>query len=79
MFSVKSDPTLHILTREDLDNLELSPHEAIAMVEDGYLAFASGVSRNPAKLMAAMPDADRDAVAYSMLGYDGSLEQVGFA
>lgn len=75
---MKSDPTLHILTREDLDNLELSPHEAIAMVEDGYLAFASGVSRNPAKLMASMPDADRDAAAYSMLGYDGSLEQVGF-
>lgn len=71
-------PTLHILTREDLRSLELAPHEAIAMVEDGYLAFASGASRNPAKLMATMPDPTKDAVAYSMLGYDGSLEQIGF-
>lgn len=71
-------PTLHILTRADLHTLELTPHEAIAMVEDGYLAFASGASRNPAKLMVSMPDPDRDSVAYSMLGFDGSLDQVAF-
>ncbi|SDX56445.1 ornithine cyclodeaminase [Amycolatopsis xylanica] len=71
-------PTLHVLTRGDLHNLELTPHEAITMVEDGYLAFASGKSRNPAKLMVPIPDPERDAVTYSMLGYDGSLEQAAF-
>ncbi|MFD8495762.1 ornithine cyclodeaminase [Amycolatopsis sp. NPDC059657] len=71
-------PTLHILTRGDLHNLELTPHEAITMVEDGYLAFAAGKSRNPAKLMVPIPDPERDAVTYSMLGYDGSLEQAAF-
>ncbi len=72
------NPTLHILTRTDLRDLELAPHEAITMVEDGYLAYAAGASRNPAKLMVPMPDPTRDAVAYSMLGYDGSLEQAAF-
>ncbi|WP_414941373.1 ornithine cyclodeaminase [Amycolatopsis sp. cmx-11-51] len=75
---MNSGPSLHILTRTDLRNLELAPDEAITMVEDGYLAYASGASRNPAKLMVPMPDPTRDAVAYSMLGYDGSLEQVAF-
>ncbi|MEU3624225.1 ornithine cyclodeaminase [Amycolatopsis coloradensis] len=73
-----NSPTLHILTRKDLRDLELTPHEAITMVEDGYLAFASGRSQNPAKLMVPMPDPARDSVAYSMLGYDGSLEQAAF-
>ncbi|RSM63218.1 ornithine cyclodeaminase [Amycolatopsis sp. WAC 01376] len=75
---MSSGPSLHILTRTDLHNLELTPDEAITMVEDGYLAYASGASRNPAKLMVPMPDPARDAVAYSMLGYDGSLEQAAF-
>lgn len=68
---------MHILTRSDLDNLELAPKEAITIVEDGYLAFASGASRNPAKLMVTLPT-NRDSVTYSMLGYDGSLEQAAF-
>lgn len=75
---MNSGPTLHILTRTDLHDLELAPLEAIATVEDGYLAYASGSSRNPAKLMVSMPDSERDAVAYSMLGFDGSLEQAAF-
>jgi ornithine cyclodeaminase/alanine dehydrogenase-like protein (mu-crystallin family) len=75
---VNAAPTLHILTRSDLRDLELAPGEAIAMVEDGYLAHASGISRNPAKLMVSMPDTERDSVAYSMLGYDGSLQQAAF-
>ncbi|MFD2468880.1 ornithine cyclodeaminase [Amycolatopsis silviterrae] len=75
---MNSGPILHILTRSDLHSLELAPHEAITTVEDGYLAYASGASRNPAKLMVPMPDAARDSVAYSMLGYDGSLEQAAF-
>ncbi|MGW4827245.1 ornithine cyclodeaminase [Amycolatopsis japonica] len=75
---MSSGPSLHILTRSDLHSLELTPGEAITMVEDGYLAYAAGASRNPAKLMVPMPDPARDAVAYSMLGYDGSLEQAAF-
>lgn len=69
-------PRLHVLTRHDLEDLELAPSEAIGIVEDGYLAYASGVSQNPAKLMVPMPE--RDSVAYSMLGYDGSLQQAAF-
>ncbi|OLZ58736.1 ornithine cyclodeaminase [Amycolatopsis keratiniphila] len=75
---MSSGPSLHVLTRSDLHSLELTPAEAITMVEDGYLAYAAGASRNPAKLMVPMPDPARDAVAYSMLGYDGSLEQAAF-
>ncbi|MBW4721514.1 ornithine cyclodeaminase [Saccharothrix obliqua] len=75
---MNSGPTLRILTRSDLADLELPPHEALSLVEDGYLAFASGASRNPAKLMMTMPDPERDSVTYSMLGYDGSLEQAAF-
>ncbi|ALG10530.1 ornithine cyclodeaminase [Kibdelosporangium phytohabitans] len=75
---MNSGPALHILTRKDLSDLELAPQEAITMVEDGYLAFAAGRSQNPAKLMVPMPDPARDSVAYSMLGYDGSLEQAAF-
>lgn len=71
-------PTIHILTRADLTDIELSPREAIALVEDGYLAFASGASRNPAKLMLPMPATERDAVTYSMLGYDGLLDLAAF-
>ncbi|WP_019202903.1 ornithine cyclodeaminase [Tsukamurella sp. 1534] len=69
---------MHILTRSDLRDLELDPAEAIGLVEDGYLAYSAGASRNPAKLMMDLPDRQRDSVAYSMLGYDGSLEQAAF-
>lgn len=69
---------LHILTRTDLADIDLTPTEVIELVEDGYRAFARGGSSCPVKLMMPIPRAERDAVAYSMLGYDGSLEQVGF-
>ncbi|MEU0539529.1 ornithine cyclodeaminase [Nocardia sp. NPDC005978] len=69
---------MHILTRTDLADVELTPAEAIALVEEGYRAFAHGVSACPVKLMMPVPAAERDAVAYSMLGYDGWLDQVGF-
>jgi ornithine cyclodeaminase len=48
------------------------------MVEDGYLALGRGVSRNPAKVMMALPQPERDSVTYSMLGYDGTLEMAAF-
>ncbi|MGW0251193.1 ornithine cyclodeaminase [Nocardia goodfellowii] len=69
---------MHVLTRSDLDDVELTPAEVIDLVEEAYLAFAQGDSRCPVKLMMPIPKAERDAVSYSMLGYDGSLEQVGF-
>ncbi|MBB5915877.1 ornithine cyclodeaminase [Nocardia transvalensis] len=72
------NPTLHILTRTDLADVDISPGEVIALVEDGYRAFAQGDSRCPTKLMMPIPVEERDAVSYSMLGYDGSLQQVGF-
>ena len=73
-----SQPELHIFTRSELADLEISPTEVIEAVREGYLAFARGDSRCPAKLMMPLPNAQRDAVSYSMLGYDGNVEQVGF-
>ncbi|MEV6280897.1 ornithine cyclodeaminase [Nocardia sp. NPDC051832] len=69
---------MHVLTRTDLEDVELTPAEVIDLVEEAYLAFAHGDSRCPVKLMMPIPKAERDAVSYSMLGYDGSLEQIGF-
>ncbi|NLU75580.1 ornithine cyclodeaminase [Streptomyces sp. HNM0575] len=72
------EPELHLFTRSDLADLEISPQEVISAVRQAYLAYARGASRCPTKLMMPLPDADRDAVSYSMLGYDGNVEQVGF-
>ncbi len=71
-------PAIYILTRSDLSDIELPPAEVIRLVEDAYLCYANGQSRCPTKLMMPLPNEQRDAVSYSMLGYDGALEQVGF-
>lgn len=69
---------MNILTRHELSDIELPPAEVIRLVEDAYLAYADGRSRCPTKLMMPLPDESRDSVSYSMLGYDGALEQLGF-
>lgn len=71
-------PAFHILSRKDLSDIELTPATVIQLVENAYLTYALGHSRCPAKLMMPLPDADRDAVSYSMLGFDGALQQLGF-
>ncbi|WP_198026449.1 ornithine cyclodeaminase [Bradyrhizobium sp. ARR65] len=71
-------PVVHILTRSELSDVELPTADVIQMVEDAYLFYANGASRCPTKLMMALPDEQRDAVSYSMLGYDGALQQLGF-
>lgn len=71
-------PAIHILTRSDLSDIEVSPTEVISLVEDAYLSHANGESRCPTKLMMPLPNEQRDAVSYSMLGYDGALQQLGF-
>lgn len=76
--SYLSTPALHVLTRTDLAGIEMAPSEVIQLVEDAYRSYAGGKSRCPTKLMMALPNEQRDAVSYSMLGYDGSLEQLGF-
>ncbi|WP_116137773.1 ornithine cyclodeaminase [Trinickia diaoshuihuensis] len=76
--SYLSTPAIHVLTRTDLAGVELAPADVIALVEDAYLSYANGKSRCPTKLMMSLPNEQRDAVSYSMLGYDGSLEQLGF-
>lgn len=73
-----SQPEFHIFTRSDLADLEISPAEVISAVRAGYRSYANGLSRCPTKLMMPIPVTERDAVSYSMLGYDGDLEQVGF-
>lgn len=67
-----SEPTLHVFTRSDLADVELNPSEVIDAVRNGYLALANGESRCPVKLMMPLPDAARDSVSYSMLGYDAN-------
>ena len=71
-------PAVHILSRSELSDIELPPAEVIALVEDAYLSYANGASRCPTKLMMPLPDTQRDAVTYSMLGYDGALRHAGF-
>jgi ornithine cyclodeaminase len=71
-------PELHVFTRTDLADLEIAPSTVINAVREGYLSFANGASRCPTKLMMPLPDEERDAVSYSMLGYDGAIEHLGF-
>lgn len=71
-------PEFHVFTRSDLADLEISPAEVISAVREGYLALADGASRCPTKLMMPLPDVERDAVAYAMLGYDANVQHVGF-
>lgn len=71
-------PAIHILSRSDLSDVEVPPADVIRLVEDAYLSFANGDSRCPTKLMMPLPLEERDAVSYSMLGYDGALQQLGF-
>lgn len=73
-----TDPELRVLTRSDLAGLEISPGEVISAVRGGYLALAGGESRCPTKLMMPLPNSERDSVSFSMLGFDGSLEHLGF-
>jgi ornithine cyclodeaminase/alanine dehydrogenase-like protein (mu-crystallin family) len=71
-------PALHLLTRSELEDVELAPLEVIDAVREAYVALARGESRCPTKLMVPLPDADRDAVSFSMLGYDAPTDHVGF-
>lgn len=71
-------PELHVLTRSELSQVEVTPLEVISAVRAGYLALARGESRNPAKLMMPLPVEERDAVSYSMLGYDAPTQHLGF-
>ncbi|GAA1026384.1 MULTISPECIES: ornithine cyclodeaminase [Amycolatopsis] len=73
-----AEPEFHVFTRSDLAGVELAPEEVISAVRQGYLALAAGDSRCPTKLMMPLPDQSRDAVAYSMLGFDANAQHVGF-
>jgi ornithine cyclodeaminase len=75
---IDESPELHLFTRSDLADLEISPAEVISAVREGYLALAKGASRCPTKLMMPLPEVERDAVSYMMLGYDANSQQVGF-
>jgi ornithine cyclodeaminase len=65
---VREPAGILFFTRSDLAGIEVTPREVIEAVRQGYLALANGSSRCPTKLMMPLPDADRDAVSYSMLG-----------
>ncbi|HEY2223134.1 ornithine cyclodeaminase [Actinomycetospora sp.] len=71
-------PELHVLTRSDLAQVEMPPTEVIEAVRQGYLALDRGDSSCPAKLMMPLPVQERDAVSFSMLGYDSPSQHLGF-
>ncbi|MEU8896413.1 ornithine cyclodeaminase family protein [Nocardia sp. NPDC048505] len=60
---------LRVLSRTDLADVPITPHDVVRAVEEAYLAFAEGLSDNPRKLSVANPDGW--SVAYAMLGRDG--------
>ena len=71
-------PKLRLLTRSDLEDIELEPSLVIRAVEDGYLAFAEGSSQCPTKMMIDLPVESRDSIAFSMLGFDANRDLVGY-
>ena len=73
-----SGPSLRVLTRSDLADIELPPEQVIRAVEDGYLALESGASRCPTKMMIDLPVESRDSIAFSMLGFDAARDLVGY-
>ncbi len=60
---------LRVLSRSDLADVPITPHDVVRAVEEAYLALAAGDSDNPRKLSVANPDGW--SVAYAMLGRDG--------
>lgn len=77
MINSKS-PRLRILSRSDLEGIELEPSLVIRSVEDGYLALAGGQSECPTKMMIDLPVKSRDSIAFSMLGFDANRDLVGY-
>lgn len=71
-------PTLRLLTRSDLADIELEPSCVIQAVEDGYMALQEGKSDCPTKMMIGLPVESRDSIAFSMLGFDGHRDLVGY-
>jgi ornithine cyclodeaminase/alanine dehydrogenase-like protein (mu-crystallin family) len=67
---------LPLLTRGDLAGISVNPGDVIAAVRGAYLQLAEGSSVAPVKLM--MNSTRRDAVAYTMSGYDGGLQVAAF-
>lgn len=67
---------LPVLTRSDIADLPVAPHDVIEAVRVAYLRVAEGSSRAPAKIMMRSPY--RDSVSYAMPGYDGGLQILAF-
>lgn len=76
--SKSQPPTLRLLTRSDLADIELEPNRVIQAVEDGYVALQEGKSECPTKMMIDLPVESRDSIAFSMLGFDGHRDLVGY-
>lgn len=70
-----SGAALRILRRSDLADIPLAPAEAIALVEQAYLALGAGLSVFPRKLTVKHPAGE--SVSYAMLGRDGHRHLVG--
>lgn len=71
-------PQLRLLTRSDLADIELEPANVIRAVEDAYLALHEKKSECPTKMMIDLPVDSRDSIAFSMLGFDGHRDLVGY-
>lgn len=71
-------PALKVLARSDLQDIELDPSLVIQLVEDAYAALQADISACPRKMMIDLPVKSRDSIAFSMLGFDGHRDLVGF-
>ncbi|MFF8419692.1 ornithine cyclodeaminase family protein [Streptomyces sp. NPDC015680] len=68
------DKNLRILTRRDVDAIDITLTDVLDVVAQAIGALADGTSANPAKLSVSPPD--NSSVSYAMLGRDGARQVV---
>ncbi|MFD3876577.1 ornithine cyclodeaminase family protein [Streptomyces microflavus] len=68
------DKSLRILTRRDVDAIDIPLTDVLDVVAQAIRPLADGTSANPAKLSVSPPD--NSSVSYAMLGRDGNRQVV---
>ncbi|GAA2678039.1 hypothetical protein GCM10010400_46480 [Streptomyces aculeolatus] len=68
------DKSLRILTRSDIESVDITLTEVLDVVAQAIRPLADGTSANPAKLSVSPPD--DSSVSYAMLGRDGTRQVV---
>jgi ornithine cyclodeaminase/alanine dehydrogenase-like protein (mu-crystallin family) len=65
-----------VLNQADLEGVECTQHEILAVVERAFRALGRRASDNPVKTI--VQPRDKRSIAYSMTGRDGETETIGF-